>query len=118
VAYSVPLVPVPVLCLASLVIARALEMGALDTPYKSAHDLLHCPNLGATDRLDIPWKKEFLDKPLFPLRYPQFYELWTRCLLVVGCRKPIRPYALRVGAGARMDGMLLPDADYHQTSDG
>ncbi|KAK4210257.1 hypothetical protein QBC37DRAFT_322526 [Rhypophila decipiens] len=106
VAYSVPLVPFHVLCLTSLVVSRALEMGALDTPYKSAHDLLHCPNLGRTDRLDIPWKEEFLDKPLFPLSYPQFYELWMRCLLVVGCRKPIRPYALRVGAGARMDGIL------------
>ncbi|KAM7209967.1 hypothetical protein V8F06_014645, partial [Rhypophila decipiens] len=63
----------------------------------------------------IPWKEEFLDKPLFPLRYSQFLELWTRCLLVIGCRKPIRPYALRVGAGARMDDMLLPDTDYHQT---
>ncbi|KAM7213602.1 Protein of unknown function (DUF3435) domain containing protein, partial [Rhypophila decipiens] len=106
VAYSVPLVPFPVLCLVSLVITRALDMGALDTPYQSVHDLLHRPNLGRTDRLDIPWKEEFLDKPLFPLRYSQFLELWTRCLLVVGCRKPIRPYVLRVGAGARMDGIL------------
>ncbi|KAM7189007.1 Protein of unknown function (DUF3435) domain containing protein [Rhypophila sp. PSN 637] len=106
VAYSVPLVPFPVLCLVSLVITRALDMGALDTPYQSVHDLLYRLNLGRTDRLDIPWKEEFLDKPLFPLRYSQFLELWTRCLLVVGCRKPIRPYALRVGAGARIDESL------------
>jgi hypothetical protein len=101
-------VPFPVLCLASLVVARALQMNALDTSLKSAHDLLHRPALGQTDRIDIPWKEEYLDKPLFPLTKTGFHELWTRCLLVIGCRKPIRPYALRVGAGSRMDGMLLP----------
>ncbi|KAM7211334.1 hypothetical protein V8F06_013290 [Rhypophila decipiens] len=61
------------------------------------HDLLHRPNLGGTDRLDISGKEEFLDNPLFP------------CLLVVGCRKLIRPHALRVGAGARMDGVVRPN---------
>jgi hypothetical protein len=94
-----------------------MEMDALAISFKSAHELLHRPALGKTDRIDIPWKEEFLDKPLFPLTYPQFYELWTRCLLVIGCRKTIRPYALRVGAGARMDGMLLPDTDRRQMSD-
>lgn len=96
--------PSPLLCLGSLVITRALQMGALDTPHKTAHDLIHRPHLGGTDRLDISWKEDFLDKPIFPLTYAQFYDLWNRCLLVIGCRKPIRPYALRVGAGARMDG--------------
>ncbi|KAK4129016.1 hypothetical protein N657DRAFT_50085 [Parathielavia appendiculata] len=95
VAYSTTLVPYPVLCLASLVIARAVEMDALAISFESAHDLLHRPVLGKTDRIDIPWKEEFLDKPLFPLAYPVFYELWMRCLLVIGCRKTIRPYAPR-----------------------
>jgi hypothetical protein len=94
-----------------------LEMDALAISFESAHELLHRPALGRTDRIDIPWKEEFLDKPLFPLTYPQFYELWMRCLLVIGCRKTIRPYALRVGAGARMDGMLPPDTDRRQMSD-
>jgi hypothetical protein len=103
--------------LASLVITRALEMDALAISFESAHELLRRPALGKTDRIDIPWKEEFLDKPLFPLTYPVFYELWMRCLLVIGCRKTIRPYALRVGAGARMDGMLLPDTGRRQMSD-
>ncbi|KAK3897146.1 hypothetical protein C8A05DRAFT_39305, partial [Staphylotrichum tortipilum] len=37
---------------------------------------------------------------------PNFYDLWTRCLLVIGCRKSIRPYALCVSARARMDASL------------
>jgi len=93
------------------VITWGLQMGAFDTPHKTAHDLLHYPNLSETNRLDIPWKQEFLDQTLFPLEYQQFRDLWARYCLVIGCRRPIRPYALRVGAGARMDGMLLPDMD-------
>jgi hypothetical protein len=95
------------------VITRGLQMGAFDTPHKTAHDLIHCPNLGETNRLDIPWKQEFLKQILFPLDYQQFRDLWARCCLVIGCRRPIRPYALRVGAGARMDGMLLLDTACH-----
>jgi hypothetical protein len=108
IAYSSALVPYLPLCAASLVIARALELGALAIDYNSAHALFHRPVLGRTDRIDIPWKEAFLNETLFPLKYAEFLDAWQRCLFVLGCRKPIRPYAMRVGAGARMDGMPTP----------
>ncbi|KAL2137751.1 hypothetical protein VTI28DRAFT_8386 [Corynascus sepedonium] len=106
VAYHITTVPYPLLCSASLVITRAIEMDALDMDYKTVHEFLHRPALGRTNYLVIPWKEEFLDKPLFPLTYKAFWELWNRCLLVAGIRRPIRPYSLRVGAGARLNDNL------------
>ncbi|KAH8891472.1 hypothetical protein GQ53DRAFT_147693 [Thozetella sp. PMI_491] len=105
IGYSTTLVPLPVLCLASLVLTRAIQLDALDVKprFQSVGELLQRPVLGETGRIDIPWKSEFLDQPIFPITYPVFYELWMRCLLVIGCRKAIRPYSLRVGAGARLD---------------
>jgi hypothetical protein len=104
-------VPFPLLDSASLVIARAIQMDALDldVSYDSLRDLLQRPRLGNTDRIDIPWKESFLNQPLFPLTYADFWAIWRRCLHVIGSRKDIRPYSLRVGAGARMDGTLLLD---------
>jgi hypothetical protein len=111
VAHSTTLVPFPLLDSASLVIARAIQMDALDldVSYDSLRDLLQRPRLGNTDRVDIPWKESFLNEPLFPLKYADFWEIWHRCLYIIGSRKDIRPYSLRVGAGARMDGTLISD---------
>ncbi|KAJ9131259.1 hypothetical protein NKR19_g9595 [Coniochaeta hoffmannii] len=106
VQYSSPLLPFPVLCLASLVIARALQMGAIETSLQSAHELFRRPVLGSVDVIPIKWKADFEERDLFPLTYPQFRSLWAKCVMVMGCRKPIRPYALRVGAGNRMDDQL------------
>lgn len=101
--------PFPLLDSASLVIARAIETDALDLPvsYKSLRDFLERPQLGNTGRIDIPWKKRFLNEPLFPLKYKTFWEIWHRCLYVIGIRENKRPYSLRIGAGARMNGTLL-----------
>ena len=54
VAFSTSLVPYPLFCLASLVITRALETDALAVSFKSAHELLHRPDLGTVSRIDIP----------------------------------------------------------------
>ncbi len=120
VAHSTTLVPFPLIDSASLVITRAIQMDALDldVSYRSLRELLQRPRLGETGRIDIPWKEEFLKKPLFPLKYADFWAIWHRCLYVIGSRKDIRPYSLRVGAGARMDGMLLPDTYRRWTWDG
>ncbi|KAK4111496.1 hypothetical protein N656DRAFT_846248 [Canariomyces notabilis] len=58
VAHSTTLVPFPLLDSASLVIARAIQMDALDldVSYRSLSDLLQRPRLGETGRIDIPWK--------------------------------------------------------------
>ncbi|KAL2193986.1 hypothetical protein P885DRAFT_43988, partial [Corynascus similis CBS 632.67] len=106
VAYHITTVPYPLLCSTSLVITRAIEIDALDMDYKTVHEFLHYPALGRTNYLVIPWKEEFLDKPLFPLTYKAFWELWNRCLLVAGIRRPIRPYSLYVGVGARLNDNL------------
>ncbi|KAK4233013.1 hypothetical protein C8A03DRAFT_39310 [Achaetomium macrosporum] len=106
VGYSTTLVPFPLVCLGSLVITRALEVGALATSFPSAHDFLHRLVLGKTDSIPNPLKEEFLEKLCFQLSDARYYEIWHQCFLVIGCRKPIRPYALRVGAGARLDESL------------
>ncbi|KAK4233270.1 hypothetical protein C8A03DRAFT_19623, partial [Achaetomium macrosporum] len=109
VAHSSTLVPYPLLCQASLVITRAIQMDALDTTsFGSARELFQRPVLGKTDRIDIPWKEKFRNEIIFPLKYAEFWALWHRCLVVIGSRKHLRPYSLRVGAGARIDGILLP----------
>ncbi|KAL2020080.1 hypothetical protein VTK56DRAFT_8884 [Thermocarpiscus australiensis] len=109
VAYSTTLVPFPLLDSASLVITRAIQMDALDldVSYKSLRELLRRLRLSETGRIDIPWKKKFLNEPLFPLKYAEFSAIWNRCVHVIGSRKDIRLYSLRVGAGARMDDSLL-----------
>jgi hypothetical protein len=44
---------------------------------------------------------------MFRIQYFRFLELWNRCWFVLGCEDSLRPYAMRVGAGARYEDSAL-----------
>lgn len=57
------------------------------------------------------------DKEIFPLSYRDYWELFNRTLVVAGYPKTIRPYAVRLGAGARLDGTLtIPKIPLHSAA--
>ncbi|KAK8142879.1 hypothetical protein G3M48_008066 [Beauveria asiatica] len=60
------------------------------------------------DYVPLHWKSSVLDAKIVPCSYRSFWKLWNRTLYVAGLRNDdnIRPYALRVGAGGRLDGSL------------
>ncbi|KAL2138139.1 hypothetical protein VTI28DRAFT_7389 [Corynascus sepedonium] len=66
------------------------------------------PILEYTDYLELHWKTDMLDREIFPIDYHTFWKVWHRLWLVAGNREPIRPYSIRVGAGAKLDGALGP----------
>lgn len=106
ISFSITLVPYPNICLASLIATRAITDDAFEPSFESVDALLRRPALEGVDFLPLKWKKEMLDRPIFPLAYSSFNYLWHRTCLVAGFREDSRIYALRVGAGARLDGVL------------
>lgn len=45
-----------------------------------------------------------LDKPIMPITYNKYWQIWNKTIDAAGCREAIRPYATRVGAGGKIDG--------------
>jgi hypothetical protein len=107
ISFSITLVPYPNICLASLIATRAITDDAFEPSFESVDALLRRPALEGVDFLPLKWKKEMLDRPIFPLAYSSFNYLWHRTCLVAGFREDSRIYALRVGAGARLDGKRI-----------
>lgn len=104
--FSVVFTPYDLFCLASLVVARGLADDAFDPSFDSVEDLLQRPLMEKhIQSIDLPWKKELEDKQIFPLSYRDYWEIFNRTLLVAGYPESIRPYAVRVGAGGRLDGI-------------
>lgn len=93
----------PAFCPVSLVAARALADDAFEPSVDSVQTLLTRPIFQGTRCVELRWKDGFSDRLLFPLGYTQFWKIWRRTLEVAGFPESIRPYALRVGAGARLD---------------
>ncbi|KAI0133446.1 hypothetical protein BJ170DRAFT_606345 [Xylariales sp. AK1849] len=108
ITFSTTLIPCQLLCLTSILVARALADQAFDVNYESLDDILHRPDLGDVDYIPLPWKSDFGDKAILPIAYFKYKELWDRTLLVAGYRQQERPYSMRVGAGGRLDGALEP----------
>jgi hypothetical protein len=106
VSFSITFVPHPSIDLASLVAARAIKDDAFKPSIDSIEALLRRPILEDVDYVPLKWKKAKLDQPIFPLTYATYHRLWHRTCIVAGLREEIRPYTLRVGAGARLDGTL------------
>ncbi|KAK4182001.1 hypothetical protein QBC35DRAFT_551266, partial [Podospora australis] len=94
------------ICLLSLIISQALHENAFENEYRSLEQLLSQPKLEHTESLTLPWKKEFEDREIFPVPYSSYWNMWNRLWFVAGNRDSIRPYSLRVGAGAFLDGPL------------
>lgn len=56
--------------------------------------------------LPLEIKSDMKTTPIFKLSYETYREHFQRTVLAAGYRDPIRPYALRVGAGNAFDGVL------------
>jgi hypothetical protein len=90
-------------CLGRLIVSRALQDNAFDAGFTNAEQFLTRPVLGDVGYIALKWKDEVLDQPVFGLSYRQFNDIWHRVCRVAGFRTQPRLYALRVGAGARLD---------------
>ena len=102
--------PSRLICLLSLILARAIKDDAFEASFKSAEELLDRPTLENVDYVKLNWKEDVKEKCIFPIKYGKFLDIWNRTSLVAGLRKRLRPYSMRVGAGGRIDGIfaLLP----------
>lgn len=99
--------PCRTICLLTRIISRALADDAFDPPFASFTEILERPNLEeAVDYVPLKWKPEFEEKEIFPLSYHRFWVLWNRVWFVAGNRDSVRPYAMRVGSGGRLDGEI------------
>ncbi|KAK7735967.1 hypothetical protein SLS63_003485 [Diaporthe eres] len=107
--FSVTFVPYRLFCPASLVVAQGLSEDAFDPSFGSAEELLKRPLMEkGIKSVTLGWKEKLLEKEIFPISYRDFWEIWSRVLLVAGFPESLRPYAVRVGAGSRMNGALTP----------
>ena len=103
VTFTVFFLPVPNLCLASLIAALAVHDDAFEPRIDSVQTLLQRPNL-EVDYVPLKWKQEVLNKPILPLDYRTYRDLWRRACLVAGFREDPHLYTLRVGCGMDLDG--------------
>ncbi|KAH7633844.1 hypothetical protein B0T09DRAFT_334751 [Sordaria sp. MPI-SDFR-AT-0083] len=106
VTFSATMVPCQIVCLVTFVAIQALHDDAFETEFSSFDELLQRPNLEDVDCIELRWKDGMQEKPIFPLKYYRFLELWNRTWLVAGNRNTLRPYALRIGGGNKIDGSL------------
>ncbi|KAG8162722.1 hypothetical protein KVR01_007200 [Diaporthe batatas] len=101
--FSATFVPEKRICVVSLIVARALADQAFDAGYQSFEEVLNRPNFDGTHWVPLRWKTEMLERPIFPINYNQFVEIWNRAWLVSGARDQVRLYSIRVGTGGRID---------------
>lgn len=106
ITFSITFVPTSMFCLASLILARALQDNAFRAGYRTIDEVLDTPDMGLANWVPLRWKTEFEEECIFPISYQQRASLWNRCVLVSGARESPRFYSLRVGSVARMDGVL------------
>ncbi|KAK4206080.1 hypothetical protein QBC37DRAFT_393662 [Rhypophila decipiens] len=100
-------VPCQLICLVSQIALRSIADDAFKhATFTSLEDLVERPVLEDQDAVTLEWKDEMLDKPIFPLAYHHFRDLWHQVWFVAGNRDTILPYSLRVGAGGNYDGVL------------
>lgn len=89
--------------------AQALIDDAFEVHFDSFEKLMSRPKLkDNVDWLPLQWKSEMLDQPILPLTYQRFWHIWKDTVRAAGYRDPLRPYAMRVGAGGRLDCKLFP----------
>jgi hypothetical protein len=108
ITFTVFFVPVPSICLASLVTSLAIKADAFEPSIDSVGTLLRRPNLEGVDYLPLKWKEEILETPIFPLDYRTYRKIWHQGCLAAGLRSGPRPYALSVGVGLDLDGKSGP----------
>ncbi|KAI6317725.1 hypothetical protein MCOR34_003931 [Pyricularia oryzae] len=106
---KIPLYPTndPLVCLSTLLLSQAIadDAFAASDSITSLEDLER-PREAKYVRL--PWKKEMLDREIIQIDYATLLRLWKRLVDVAGCRDPMRPYSMRIGAGGRLDKAFKP----------
>lgn len=92
----------------SFLVSRALADNAFEAEFVSTDQILHPKPLGQeVDYVPLKWKPEKQEKDaIIPICYNTYNRLWNRTCFVAGLRDEdkMRPYAMRVGAGNRLDG--------------
>lgn len=60
------------------------------------------------ETVPLRWKNPTLKKKIIPISYACYLKQWQRTLYVAGLRTDdkLRPYSLRVAAGAKLDGTV------------
>ncbi len=101
-------VPDPRLCFFRSVMSRAIAADAFEADYKSIDEAMDIPRFEeGVQLIHLRWKKDMRNKIIFPITYGQINALWHRIQIVAGFRDPVRFYALRLGAGQRLEGKIL-----------
>jgi hypothetical protein len=62
-------------CLGRLIVARALQDDTFDPGFADVEQFLKRPALGDVDYIELKWKEEMLDRPVFQLSYRQFNDI-------------------------------------------
>lgn len=106
--FTVTIVPQPLICLATLIASSAIHQGAFEHPFSSVDEILDRPYLEDVNYVPLLWKMSAMKMRVFPISEGLFGQLWHRTWVVAGCRDPPRPYAMRIGTAARLDGVLKP----------
>jgi hypothetical protein len=108
--FTITTIPCRQLCLLSFLTAKAIADNAFESGHKSADKVLYGDMSEYTvDSVPIKWKPQVLDECIIPINYRMYLNLWTQTFMVSGVRddEMMRPYALRVGAGSRLDGTSI-----------
>ncbi|KAI1157749.1 hypothetical protein F5B18DRAFT_643736 [Nemania serpens] len=106
ISFSITLVPNRAFCLASLILTQAINDQAFEAGYNTVEEIFDKPNLETVDFIPLKWRPDVKDQEVFRLSDSMLAELFHRTLLVMGVRRSPRYYSLRVGCGARLDGVL------------
>ncbi|KAL7929993.1 hypothetical protein V8C35DRAFT_330759 [Trichoderma chlorosporum] len=107
--FPMTLVPHKLLYLVTLFTIRAIADNAFKVGYRSCDQVLRPgPLEKGVNYIRLKWSDEVLKekKKIVPLSYRHFVGVWNRVYFVAGSREKKRPYALRVGAGGRLNGSL------------
>lgn len=106
--FSITTVPCSQICLVSFLVSRARADNAFEAEFVSPDRILHPEPLEhGVDFIPLRWKPEKQEKDaIIPISYNTYNRLWSRTCFVAGLRDgdKMRPYAMRVGAGNRLDG--------------
>ncbi|KAK4163056.1 hypothetical protein QBC43DRAFT_320473 [Cladorrhinum sp. PSN259] len=99
------------ICLVTLLAVQALHDNAFDPPFTSYEELFNRPII-EKGILWLKWNREFLNtgRRILNIDYFQYNEIWNRTWQVAGNRTSLRPYSLRINAGAKYDNGALSDA--------
>ncbi|KAK8035693.1 hypothetical protein PG991_001766 [Apiospora marii] len=106
IGFSITLVPNSTFCLGSQILTRGIQKKAFKVDFKTIDEIFELPNLESVDFVPLEWKQEMMEEMIFSISSNKLNELWHSVLLAAGFRKDPRLYALRVGTGTNLDGVL------------